>query len=964
MNKSFLLFAAVVLCFCLIAGSVWSAVYYVDNSCANNGNGSTTTCGGAGGNGPFSSLANAQGKAGGYSGDDQILLNCGTYRSSFLLPSSGTSGHNITLGSYCASGKPVISGADMFSSWSVYSGTTYQAAATTQVEFLWVNDVQATKGSSQNALNNGEWFWASNVLYYRSDSGSPGGTIEGATRQSLINNNSKGYWNITGLKFDKGRTGAISLTNYDGFNISDIETNNIAGVSANGTTNVTISRSKFGYQPYTGNGQVYFQGAATGSVNYCTVLDSPTYSIHTGGTANLTINNTLVGRSKIGHLLHHNSTGTLTVNNSIFLGTAWGTGNPTVRNSSTGTLTLNNSVVTPNGIGMTAHIAGTVTQNNVSYQVPKSFRRWAKKGFAAFMIDDLGYASVVAEILSLASVYGYKFGHAVGCQDMINFPSTKAIVQSNINTGLGWVTNHTYTHSDISVLTGMTVQYVGAGSAATMTIASSTLTTDVTDASGDNLNIDLTNASYDTLTELCTSIDGLAAYTCSGTNSTNYNTHSASLADISGQDIRTAALPIALDAGRHYAAEIGACKTWIQNSSNLTAYGGGALTDDVFSLPFGSVNPDAAITYEISLGYKSARTTTAIGSHLWRTGDPMDPYYLPGGVGASFGAVLYTFVSNNANDTSGLSNSLTTSNVTYDNTMSYRKHANTYVAVFNGTSSYATRAADTDFAWSKGDGIITMIVRPSALNVEQTLYFQSTDDSNYHRLYITNTGALSYAIVSGGSTVLALTTGTGVLSTTESKRISLIFFNGRYSIYIGDAATWTDTAAATTTSTVVPGAYTGAIYVGCSYLSGSRSAYYGGHMQTLQAWSGTYYRALAHFDTVVDNGGLVVTYSHSEGISVPVYKAIFEAARDHGTIDLTKSWSEAITYLRSNGTLDATGRYLTWRQTDASDYRPRHTSPLIYGGSDASLTKDLDDLPVRNSSAPTIGPYEAWPKIF
>jgi hypothetical protein len=90
----------------------------------------------------------------------------------------------------------------------------------------------------------------------------------------------------------------------------------------------------------------------------------------------------------------------------------------------------------------------------------------------------------------------------------------------------------------------LVIQYVGAGSAATMTIAGHTLTTTITGGpGGENLSIDLTNASYDTLSELVSYIDGLAAYTT--TLGTGPFTMGASLSAELGRtyavDIRTAA---------------------------------------------------------------------------------------------------------------------------------------------------------------------------------------------------------------------------------------------------------------------------------------------------------------------------------------------------------------------------------------------------------------------------------------
>lgn len=58
----------------------------------------------------------------------------------------------------------------------------------------------------------------------------------------------------------------------------------------------------------------------------------------------------------------------------------------------------------------------------------------------------------------------------------------------------------------------LTIRYVGAGSAASMTISGGVLTTTCTGASEDNLSLDLSSAPYDTLAELVAYIDGLSTY--------------------------------------------------------------------------------------------------------------------------------------------------------------------------------------------------------------------------------------------------------------------------------------------------------------------------------------------------------------------------------------------------------------------------------------------------------------------
>jgi len=66
---------------------------------------------------------------------------------------------------------------------------------------------------------------------------------------------------------------------------------------------------------------------------------------------------------------------------------------------------------------------------------------------------------------------------------------------------------HNHLHQQISVI------YTGAGTAATLTIEDGILTTNCTGAPGDNVSYTLTNASYDTLTEVKDALNATGVYT-------------------------------------------------------------------------------------------------------------------------------------------------------------------------------------------------------------------------------------------------------------------------------------------------------------------------------------------------------------------------------------------------------------------------------------------------------------------
>ena len=83
----------------------------------------------------------------------------------------------------------------------------------------------------------------------------------------------------------------------------------------------------------------------------------------------------------------------------------------------------------------------------------------------------------------------------------------------------------------------MSIQYIGAGSAATMTITGTKLTTTITGGPGSE-NLDITLANYSSLGALVTYIDGLDAYTCTLLGQSDELT---SVFDaVTGQDIKSA----------------------------------------------------------------------------------------------------------------------------------------------------------------------------------------------------------------------------------------------------------------------------------------------------------------------------------------------------------------------------------------------------------------------------------------
>lgn len=98
----------------------------------------------------------------------------------------------------------------------------YSVAMATEPKIVLVDNVRAAQGGSATTLADGEWFWVSNVLYYRSDAGNPdtlGLSVEAGQRAYCIFTNSKNYLTFDSLTLkranaflDGGTAGCIYVS--------------------------------------------------------------------------------------------------------------------------------------------------------------------------------------------------------------------------------------------------------------------------------------------------------------------------------------------------------------------------------------------------------------------------------------------------------------------------------------------------------------------------------------------------------------------------------------------------------------------------------------------------------------------------------------------------------------------------------------------------------------------------------
>src|SRR3989339_233350 len=219
-----------------------SYTFYVDNVLGSDSNPGTQAL-------PWATLTKAGDTAS--AGNTVVIIkNAGVpYRETLSPVRSGTSGSVITFRGVDASNKPEIWGSsDMTTGWSVYSGgdaDNHQQATTTEKQNLVAGGAHTsltkkTQGGAAATLNPGEWFWASNVLYYRLAVGEVINSthIEAASRDYGIIGNFKTqityqnlivrYANAYGAYITSSRQTASGIETYD----------SEAGIYMDGTNNI------------------------------------------------------------------------------------------------------------------------------------------------------------------------------------------------------------------------------------------------------------------------------------------------------------------------------------------------------------------------------------------------------------------------------------------------------------------------------------------------------------------------------------------------------------------------------------------------------------------------------------------------------------------------------------------------------------------------------------------------------
>jgi hypothetical protein len=122
-------------------------------------------------------------------GDSVFFARGGTWRETLSIPSTGKSTGRITFDAFGSGAKPVISGAEVVTGWSVYAeGTanTYAAPLAASTVMVTANSAYIKKGASKTALTLNQYFWEAGTLYINIGADPAGTVIEAGQRDHAL----------------------------------------------------------------------------------------------------------------------------------------------------------------------------------------------------------------------------------------------------------------------------------------------------------------------------------------------------------------------------------------------------------------------------------------------------------------------------------------------------------------------------------------------------------------------------------------------------------------------------------------------------------------------------------------------------------------------------------------------------------------------------------------------------------
>ena len=206
-----------IVCFTLLPIlSVPAATYYVSSSDPNASDSYTTPTAAL----PWKTIAKVNATT--FTPGDTIYFKCGdTWRETLTVKSGSQTGATTTYTFYGTGAKPVISGANVVTGWTLYtSGTanTYQAPLAAITYMVTSDSTFIKKGASATALAANQYYWSSGILYINIGADPTSHLIEAGQRNNAVFCKSSGiapktyfYHNsLIGLRLEKTNSSCVS----------------------------------------------------------------------------------------------------------------------------------------------------------------------------------------------------------------------------------------------------------------------------------------------------------------------------------------------------------------------------------------------------------------------------------------------------------------------------------------------------------------------------------------------------------------------------------------------------------------------------------------------------------------------------------------------------------------------------------------------------------------------------------
>lgn len=554
---------------CALGSAAMGATYYVD---ATNGDDtkdgqSTATA--------WKTIAKVNSSS--FAPGDQILLKRGeVWRESLVPPSSGASGNPIRFDAYGSGEAPTLTGYLPLDSgtWTLDSGNVWKAPVTGNSMFwvlfgsMWGNKQTA----KANVVSDRDYYFASNTLYVFSQ-GNPATYYVNVAAMMMANGqllliNGKQWVDVQHLK----------LTFYDTYGVKIAGASdhiNIANVYADGQ----IPAGTLPHGMYVG------ASPAPTDINFYNVDSHRNYNgFRFDGPATLIQVKNCRGYANRNKGLEDN-TGAAHYSYSHFFA---------------------NNIAILNSEDKTGGVDGGHNLADDTWPAITEFQQYPAR--MTFTVDDIGLAAgaetYVNSLVPVFDARGLKLSVGV----------TAGYASALVGTIQGWlasghdINSHSWSHQYYTNTNAFSVKYTGTGTAATFTISGNHLSTTITGGpGGENLSLDLTDASYDSISKVIATLNGRGVYVTTLDPNCIGSVHSIALADVSSQNIKSPTTYTALlQKDRLVPDELSSSRNWLQ--THVT----GLSNVRVYVYPSGLEDTQTQ-GWAVAAGYEGARGGLAMG---------------------------------------------------------------------------------------------------------------------------------------------------------------------------------------------------------------------------------------------------------------------------------------------------------------------------------------------------------------